>query len=554
MKYIKLYEAFTSNILSKIYKHLKKKNTSDKSLSLFKSELNTITKLLDIPMDKISDEDVKYISRKKALLLKPDSEVKNESGICAIKFWFDKDGEFIGSSGTGNVFFSDSNPKFGVKNLPYNKDQWVKMTKLVRYRFPKNGILKPVEDYSELKSGDQVIGVLCASEEYTNSKVDRLINGRIFVDNNGSVYFIHQNSDMEGSGPEIDPNEEYPDIDWGYYSWQLTNSRKNPLPDHFNLHLVLPSDKPLHYLVNKNVTGDNPFEYNVSLEETEDKLILSSWIGNEEERNNIDKNGDFAIILFIDDILSRGLKSRSVISDEKKSARIGATALMTDGEFRQMNLDKYLRKLVDRFGISDKSIDLKNLEKIVSNITYGGNGVSYSFFSLLGGEYRDITTFSNLIKRLVSTDMTDPKKINVTYYGFLHEYEEMKKRVSKSYKMKKICMDMLKTHDELKPLYEPIMRISNKITDGILSKKITRGEDLKKLLFKVSSVASMLMDTDFVLTDELINLSEYFRDENRIKYRIDDLLYRYKNSSENLIERDLKTLSEVESYVDDLFN
>ena len=278
MRYLKLYEAFSSNTLSKLYKHLKKKNASNKSLNQFKEDMEVIAKSFDIPMDKISDEDVSYISRRKALLLRSDA--KNDSGIWAIKFWFDKDGEYIGTSGTGNAKFATSlTPNSGsFHSKPYSKTQWDKIKKSLTYGFPKTGYLIPVlhDEYNQLKTGDEVIACLCDPEEYDDypeSRVDRLICGKIFLDGNGQVYFIHDEEMADGSSPNNRPSEEYPDIEWGEYTWSISNRNGDVGVDHFNLHKVIKSDAPISYYSEKNdndeEVGKNPFEFNLSLEEVE---------------------------------------------------------------------------------------------------------------------------------------------------------------------------------------------------------------------------------------------------------------------------------------------
>ena len=81
MKHLKLYEAFSSNTLSKLYSHLKKKNSNRKSLDDFKDDLKVIMRSIDVPMDKISDEDVSYLSRRRALGLRSEEDVQNRFGI-----------------------------------------------------------------------------------------------------------------------------------------------------------------------------------------------------------------------------------------------------------------------------------------------------------------------------------------------------------------------------------------------------------------------------------------------------------------------------------------
>jgi hypothetical protein len=571
MRYLKLYEAFSSNTLSKLYKHLKKKNASNKSLNQFKEDMEVIAKSFDIPMDKISDEDVSYLSRRKALPLKSDA--KNDSGIWAIKFWFDKDGEYIGTSGTGNAKFATSfAPNSGsFHSKPYSKAQWDKIRKSMTYGFPKTGYLIPVlnDEYDQLKTGDEVIACLCDSEEYDDypeARVDRLICGKIFLDYNGQVYFIHDDNIADGSSPNNSPSEEYPDIEWGDYTWSIAFSNKNPGSDHFNLHKVIKSDSPISYYSEKNdndeVVGKNPFEFNLSLEEIEDnKLILSDWLGNIDEKNKIEKEADFAVILFVDEILSRGLKSKSTTSGERKEAREGATALMSDEDFKQANIEKYLNQLVEKIGITPESVELKNLQKVAATIMSTGISDSYALFSIMSRDFRAIDNLTYQLKRLISSvSLQNPEMIKFVYNEFVGDYRRIKKHASDAYKSKKASMDMLKEFDYLKPLYDSILRISNKISKGIVSKEITRGEDLKKILFKLESIESMMRDNDFELSSEFRDFSVNVRygvsHLDMVISRIENMDGEYctltNDNNKTKLQIDLEKLKEIESYIDDI--
>jgi len=575
MRYLKLYEAFSSNTLSKLYKHLKKKNASNKSLIQFKEDMKVIAKSFDIPMDKISEEDVSYISRRKALPLR--SEAKNDSGIWAIKFWFDKDGEYIGTSGTGNAKFSTSNaPGSGsYHSKPYSKAQWDKIKKSMTFGFPKTGYLIPIlnDEYDRLKTGDEVIGCLCDPEEYDDypeSRVDRLVCGKIFLDGNGQVYFIHDDDVAEGAEPRNRPSEEYPDIEWGDYTWSIADTNKIPGPDHFNLHKVTKSDTPISYYSEKsdkeevdNEESDNPFEFNLSLEEIEDnKLILSDWVGNIDEKNKIEKEADFAVILYVDGILSRGLKSPKEKNVEREESRKGAVALMTDEEFKKVNLERIMNKVIEKIGVTPESVELKNLQKVVATIMSSGVSESYAFLGIITRDYRSIDNFSYQIKRLVSCLSVEGGEtmLGFVYNEFAKEYQRMKRQSRESYKNKKAAMDVLKERVELKPLYDAIMQISSKITKSILSKEIVRGEDLKKLFFKFGSIEDMTRDDDFIFTYKLRDFIEGIRyatsNTENVRTKVDELIGEYctlkNDKNKTKLQIDLERIKEIESYIDDI--
>ena len=102
MKHLMLFEAFESNALSKMMKFLDKKVDTN-SKERFKDKLKRLITQFDIPIDKISDKDVKYLNRNQALKLRNVDRVENYKEIYCLKFWFSMDEGYLGFTGTGNT-------------------------------------------------------------------------------------------------------------------------------------------------------------------------------------------------------------------------------------------------------------------------------------------------------------------------------------------------------------------------------------------------------------------------------------------------------------------
>jgi hypothetical protein len=86
MRYLKLFEAFDSIKLSKTFSYLNKEG-KDK----FLTDLKSVCNYLDYPLSKLSDEDFQYLPFKRAWDLNNPEADKLEM----IKFWFNKDGNYI---------------------------------------------------------------------------------------------------------------------------------------------------------------------------------------------------------------------------------------------------------------------------------------------------------------------------------------------------------------------------------------------------------------------------------------------------------------------------
>lgn len=87
MRYLKLFEAFESQKLSKVLSFLNKS-----SHSKFLKEVKNVCDYLDYPLSKLTDDDFEYIAYQKAKSInRPDANGELE----LIKFWFDKDGNYV---------------------------------------------------------------------------------------------------------------------------------------------------------------------------------------------------------------------------------------------------------------------------------------------------------------------------------------------------------------------------------------------------------------------------------------------------------------------------
>ena len=128
MKYLKLYEAFESDIITETIKFLSKKIGKNKA-NIFKANLRNLKETYNIPISKMEDSDINYMSKPKALKIKAD-DIENDLGIYCIKYWFSIENGFLGKTGIVNNKFmrnfegneSDMYSS-GGKNGPFNNKE-----------------------------------------------------------------------------------------------------------------------------------------------------------------------------------------------------------------------------------------------------------------------------------------------------------------------------------------------------------------------------------------------------------------------------------------------
>ena len=95
MRYLRLYEAFESEKLSKVVSYIGDKSSRDQ----FISQLKSISEILDFPMSDLSDDFIQYLRYQRAINL----DVEKGTDQILIKFWFTSDGKYLCTTLTDGV-------------------------------------------------------------------------------------------------------------------------------------------------------------------------------------------------------------------------------------------------------------------------------------------------------------------------------------------------------------------------------------------------------------------------------------------------------------------
>lgn len=362
MKYIKLYEAFESDTISRVISFLQKKVGKDSSMK-FLYELKKMVSNLDVPIGNIKDSDIKYTGTKRALNISaPDGY---EMDIFCLKFFFSLDGEYNGVLGSGknNVKFNKSLLKTEKREFNRDKINNSDYDIITDEIGLTTGRLERVKDYSSLKTGDVLVGLLGGSRYY-------LVKFTIFKSaEDNYIYGIHNNPHLSGGSPWGTEWRKF-----GRYSWSLglivNDTTIQPGHDHGYLYKYTPSDKPLEIdgfvIPSSSENLYDVFSHNFPLSDGN----LYNW--NRDNINLLEKilNSSFSIVVYLDDI-----DSLSTIRKNRKDNRSGALAIRKD--IRKENIDRYLSKILDKRGISP-NMDFNNLQNFIVSAICG----DYSSFVL----------------------------------------------------------------------------------------------------------------------------------------------------------------------------
>ena len=541
MKYIKLFEAFESNTISKVMKFINSKIGKNE----FRGSLLNVLRNYDIPIDKIKDSDVDYLNRAKALNVKNDNKVNNKFGIYCLKFWFSIDEGYIGYTAVGNDTFNYETWKNRNKRSSIGKKF---DTRALDYIESNLGIttgeisVAKIEDYSNFKTGDKVIGVF--NEYYETS---RITLATIWVDNYGQIYAIQGES--SGGSPDRDTQEVNGERvswrDFGRYSWNM-GTLNSPADDHCYLHIYKESDKPLHYNDGEILEDDkektNVLDFNLPV--SRDGLI-GNWsnsrsISSPEE---IDK-ADFGVIFYLDNMLdpdkSEFYETPTDIKKQRSEDREGATKLLSDNQIKDTNIARYMSKLISKMGIEKDVTDLKDLQKVVLKTLCG----EFAFIALYSNRPRlnNITNFSNHIKDLILAKSDGDKEyyieraiesfksINSESVGYYKKYTDSKKEIIKN--------------DYHIDIFNKIYEIGNYIYEYFRNIEINTLEDLRMVTFKMTSIIQLHNDRDFRVNDRILNIMSEFYDKGDVSY----YCTRGRLSDDDVKET-MKRLGHIERYI-----
>lgn len=515
MKYLKFYEAFKSKGISNTIKFLKDKVGSHSSEG-FVYALKEFMGNIDFPIDRISDEDIEYMSAKKALKLKNEKKVTNPKEIWVIKYWFSLKDGYLGFTATGNETREVSNTGGGHDGLRTQMEFSESDLDYIKQNITRTGEIWPVSDYKKLKTGDTVIGLFDSGHRYT----DKIGFAKIFIDHNdrNRTYAIQDVND--GSEPVDDSWRNY--RQFGYRSWWIYDNTELG-SDHCKLHYWRPSESELHYIEppveeietkeDEEVKEVDPLTYNLPLS---NRFSFSSWgRGSSISKSNIEK-ADFALVLHFDALVNPDADAEhyekpSETREERRKEKEGATSLMSDAEIKKMNIERYIQKLTVSLNITET--EFYNLEKIV-----GKNlAQEFSFISIWiqRPNWADLGDFSDYLYQLV--DSNDSEK---SYY--LERVKKMYSEKTKRYYQQLInyqeSKKYLKDSSNLKKIFDEIFKLGSEINTHFVSKELNSIDDLWLCRKRIQSLYDFMKMSRNQISYQIKEVFNGFRYPEEMEY------------------------------------
>lgn len=510
MKYLLLFEKFKSMGLSKTIEFIKSK--SKKGQEKFLSDLRDLLDVYDFPISEFTDDDVHYMSAKKAKLIKTDNvDIMNPFGVYAIKFWFSLN-EYIGYTGVGDV--KDNHISFNQKEMDAIKE--------LGY---ETGTLTYLYDTSGLKTGDKVAGYFDRSED-----MGYFTMATIYKQHDTCYAIQDVNSDYSPSGN-----------DWrqyGRYSWSI-GSTYDMAGDNYKLHVWRPGDNELK--INNQSEVDSYVKSNGFLSK-------KGGYNNSIESLSKIEEADFSLVIYLDPLIKHeSVKDTRKFREESKK---GATALMSDEQIKKLNYQKYITNLISKSGINigTTSNDIKDLQNIILKILVGRWALITVYKETPG--YKDnISNFFSRLKSLINSNEEEKQ-----YYmdRFLEKYESIIKE-SKIYEsqfkgsMKKVEKD---GNENTKKMVNEVINMSIYFQNKLKSYKIDTIEDAVIISYKLKAFQDYMNNSDI---DFVGALNAIIRNFNYNDSDVDAGIRYLNREEEEENDETLKRLELIKRFIDTTF-
>lgn len=533
MKYLKLFEAFDSQIMSKTLGFIKNPNDKRNFMEVLKNLCQTI----DLPFSKLSDDYFEYLPFQRALEKSdmtgdepcegtskkefPGFEVegsKCEAGklkrkwgsrvrevecphcsgtgiepkaprLKLLKFWFDKEGKFITTTAVdGLVKKSRGFTKVQDEKLKFsaNLDDYKVEKKDLSFR-------NIIED---LKTGD----IVFFQNRENNSGV-----AYVYRVGGGRTYFLQDFA--TGSDPG--------DRTWSRiapYSWVIASESDFRKVNKLKLKSEVKKEEEPEI---------DPYTWNTKVNTSRSRISLS-----EGSISGLIKDANFAIVLDFGKLDKAAFKTKSQIEEEREESKKGALAFVKPEDIKTQNIKRYLEEIAKR---SDITTDISNVNKVAKRFL-GGHLV---LFLINGDNSRFDRQFTNLISYYYSYIKSKNEGDSGEYYvtqlsnNIKSSYENTAKRTSRVSNCLKEIKFRLKTEGK-EPIYTDIIESLEDFSHSMYSQftklNLETIEDLEIFAAKIRSVREVCRSDRY----EFYQLSRFF---DSLEYASSDRAYDYLFSS-----------------------
>jgi len=518
LKYIQIFEAFESKILSKTLGYIE---TNDRST--FMDRLKRLCKSIDFPLSKMSDEYFEYLPFKSALSRAamtgdepceatsksefPDYAVAGEkctngkikrtwgartrdvvcpvcggsgvkpkkSELKLVKFWFTAEGKYIANTlvdGMIRAGRGSSGSKFSTNFSDYT-------------------VGRSISNLSELRGGEMASMTIGGDE----------IIAYIFKE--GNRYYAIQNS-KSGSTPHSNNWKNY-----GRCSWALGAG------EYSNMRLLTPKVKT------KEVEEVDPYTWNTGLDFNYGGIRANT---SSDVKSQI-KDAHFAIVFDFSKLKKSEFETtqdtRSSREERKEGSKLDPS--QSNEEIKKRNIERYVNLLSQKLDIS---ADIANCNRLVSRslghksalyIVYATNIYS-NLGSIIDYYIKFMSATTDRDKKMYADEITD--RTNDLFKNGMRRADI----ASDTIKSIKSRLKSANKDEKYFQILDLTQKLSDAIYDNLKNYQINDIEDLEVVAQKISSIRNILKSDRYGLSRYFSYIIEYIssgREDRAYSYMTD---------------------------------
>jgi hypothetical protein len=551
LKHIKLFEAFESIKLGKTLNFI---NTGAKSI--FIDNLKKIASNYDFPISKFNDDMFQYLPFKSALRKNVDPPKPTEREVCKresdwipgefcqggrvkrtwgahtrmtecpgcggtgfkpekkvapevqlVKFWFDKDGNFVSVTGCDGQIRKQIESQ--ITTYP-----------TALYNFSKN-----LSDYNEVRR----ISVIELKELPTGSIV--LFNNSDSDPHRGTVSMVyHQRSGAAymiqdkylGDGPDDGVNWNQ----FAEYSWAVLGPR-----DFGSAILLEPKVKrEVKEIVAKPIVEEEAYTWNNLID------LRYMQMSNVRDMDSRLKNAHFAIILDLNKLKAAEYEKVSGTQTLRKQRKEGA--FLKPEEIKKANLERYISLLIKKF---DANKGLSEIPKILPRALGFTNSITFILRSVnLANLDSLITYLYDMMKYPYDAEYYQKHALdalNNIYDQFNRRGTTTNRNIDETWQLldKSTNKEM---KEKMSRYFETYLELGEMINKKIFSTKIENISDIEVLMRKFINIRDFVGNTRLSSLRDLRYLSEhlYAGTPNQVYSCIKETVERYPDYLEDLVQ------------------
>ena len=546
LKYIKLFEAFDSIQLSKTMKFVKKDQKER-----FLNSLKGIMAKIDAPLSSLNDDNFQYLPYKKAVSVKYEIP-KIECDLCGgtgkvtkawgsgtrnvkctncggegeldakpktkyFKFWFNADGDFIGTTLIDGLYHANKNDVKNFKKIDITEDMRTLSVPEIKSKY-------------KIVNGQTKIYVEKVIRMWNNNRYSCM--GTAFIDRDGQLFVI--NSTVDTHAMPVGRKWK----DYGRYAVNVIRSAKDDKNG---------PDSPFRIYLATDMEEKEDIYWNVPVD-----VSQYGWRKKENMSKEFLNDAQFAIVFDIDSFAypksnSKSWNPVSITKSDREDAKKGATALMSNADIKNMNIERYLKTI--------SQVDLaEGLKRVINKIPkiYGGDLVLY--FIIRGNGSNEFKKLMNNIYNFMKAETDDYKKnINIELSNYIRDVFETSDKITKLITKRMVNnREVLEDNNSqaLLRIVDKVDKLSKHINKKLLKSKIETINDMEILLMKINGIKEIINSDRFDMDYYIKSYIEYI---GYTGWRGDNAALDYLRSfQEGNFEKEIKILDRIIALIDSM--